>query len=213
MKNLVIIGTGRHAAEVYYLLHDMGLADSLEAFAGDVLPDNGIFLGKKVWLITDLIKAYKDNYLKPSVIVAIGGNEPNKRLTALFHQHQFPFFNAIHPSISLERLGLLGSGITIAQGTVLTCNIQIGNYSIINIGCTISHDCIIGKNVNISPGCHLAGNVVIEDDVFLGTGVTIIPKITIGKGSIIAAGSCIIKDVAPYSMIAGVPGVFKKSTR
>jgi sugar O-acyltransferase (sialic acid O-acetyltransferase NeuD family) len=211
LNKFIIIGTGRHAAEVFYLLHDIGITNTSVEFADDRLPENANFLGKKVWLIENLIEAFKNITEKPSVIVAIGSNKPNKRLTSLFHHHKFPFFSAIHPSIPLERQIRFGSGITIAQGTVLTCNISIDNYSIVNIGCTISHDCIIGENVNISPGCHLAGNVTIEDDVFLGTGVIIIPKITIGKGSIIAAGSCIIKDVAPYSMIAGVPGVFKKS--
>ncbi len=183
----------------------------MNAFAGDVLPENGLFLGKKVWLIADLIERYKNTIIKPAVIVAIGNNIVNRRLTELFYRHQFPFFNVIHPNISVNRVVEIGRGVTIAQGTVLTCNIRIGNYSIINIGCTISHDCVIGNNVNISPGCHLAGNVVIEDDVFLGTGVTIIPKITIGKGSIIAASACIINDVPPYSMVAGVPGIIKKS--
>lgn len=207
----IIIGTGRHAAEVYYLISEIGILDKLDAFAADIVPEGGMFMNKKVWLIADLLKFYQANNHKPSVLVAIGDNESNKRLTSLFNKEGFPFFNAIHPSIQLNRQQFIGKGVTIAQGCILTCNISIGDYSIINIGCTISHDCVIGKNVNISPGCHLSGNVTVEDDVFMGTGVNVIPKIRIGKGSIIAAGACIIKDVPSNTMVAGVPGIIKKS--
>lgn len=50
------------------------------------------------------------------------------------------------------------------------------------------------------------GNVIIENDVWIGTGVSILSGITIGNGSIIAAGSHVIKDVPPYAIIGGNPG-------
>lgn len=46
---------------------------------------------------------------------------------------------------------------------------------------------------------------VIEDDVWVGYGVTILSGVHIGTGSIIAAGSLVATDVAPYSIYAGVP--------
>jgi acetyltransferase-like isoleucine patch superfamily enzyme len=53
--------------------------------------------------------------------------------------------------------------------------------------------------------------VKIEDDVWIGTRATILDGITIGKGSIIAAGSIVNKDVPPYSIVAGVPAKVIKS--
>jgi acetyltransferase-like isoleucine patch superfamily enzyme len=47
--------------------------------------------------------------------------------------------------------------------------------------------------------------IVIEDDVIIYAGSNIIMGVTIGKGSIIAAGSLIIKDVPPYSLVMGNP--------
>ncbi|MEP7277990.1 MAG: DapH/DapD/GlmU-related protein, partial [Bacteroidota bacterium] len=46
---------------------------------------------------------------------------------------------------------------------------------------------------------------VIEDDVWIGYGSTILSGVKIGRGSIIAAGSLVTKDVLPYSIYAGVP--------
>lgn len=47
--------------------------------------------------------------------------------------------------------------------------------------------------------------VVIEDDVWIGHGATILKGVCIGKGAIIAAGAVVTKDVAPYSIVGGVP--------
>lgn len=48
-------------------------------------------------------------------------------------------------------------------------------------------------------------DVTIEEDVWIGANVTILKGVTIGRSSIIAAGSLIIKDVPPYSIVGGVP--------
>lgn len=47
--------------------------------------------------------------------------------------------------------------------------------------------------------------VVIGSDVWIGQNVSIMEGVTIGDGAIIAAGSVVIKDVAPYTIMAGVP--------
>lgn len=167
--------------------------------------------GKKVWNIPDLLAFYKENINKPDVLVAIGDLKSNKRLAKVFSDAGFSFFNAIHNSVNQGRQKHIGQGVTILWGSILTCNISIGNHTIINIGCTISHDCSIGNHVNISPGCHLAGKVTIEDDVFIGTGATFIPNIKVGIGSIVAAGACVVNDIPPYSLVAGVPAIIKKT--
>lgn len=47
--------------------------------------------------------------------------------------------------------------------------------------------------------------VVIKDDVWIGNNAIILKGVTIGEGSIIAAGSLVIKDMPEYSIIGGVP--------
>ena len=44
----------------------------------------------------------------------------------------------------------------------------------------------------------------------IGTNAVILPGVTIGKGSIVGAGSVVVKDVAPFSIVAGVPADFLK---
>lgn len=49
------------------------------------------------------------------------------------------------------------------------------------------------------------GPVIVEDDVWIGFGTIILSGVTIGRGSVIGAGSVITKDIAPYSVVCGVP--------
>ncbi|SNT30409.1 CatB-related O-acetyltransferase [Rhodococcoides kyotonense] len=49
------------------------------------------------------------------------------------------------------------------------------------------------------------GDVVIGNDVWIGFGVTIVSGVHIGDGAIVAAGSTVVRSVAPYSIVAGSP--------
>jgi len=210
-NELIIIGGGRHALETFYLVNDLKDAPTIIAFVQDTVEPGKEIMGKPVISTMDLIKNYKSK--KPLLLGAIGNIQDNKRLIETFKTAGFGFFNAIPDTIIRERQKFIGQGIIIASSAILTINISIGNYSIINIGCNISHDVTIGQYVNISPGVNIAGNVIIEDEVFIGSGVTIIPKISIGKGSVIAAGACVIKDVPAHCFVAGVPAVIKKKLK
>ncbi len=49
------------------------------------------------------------------------------------------------------------------------------------------------------------GPITVKDDVWIGSNSIILSGVTIGQGAIIAAGSVITKDVAPYSIVGGNP--------
>ncbi|WP_390905094.1 hypothetical protein [Paenarthrobacter ilicis] len=45
----------------------------------------------------------------------------------------------------------------------------------------------------------------MEDGVWIGASVTVIGPVTIGTGSMVAAGSLVVKDVPPNTRVGGVP--------
>jgi acetyltransferase-like isoleucine patch superfamily enzyme len=53
--------------------------------------------------------------------------------------------------------------------------------------------------------------IIIKDKVWISFNSIILKGVTIGEGAIIAAGSVVTKDVAPYTMVAGNPAVFIKN--
>ncbi|MDX3929571.1 MAG: DapH/DapD/GlmU-related protein [Shinella sp.] len=50
-----------------------------------------------------------------------------------------------------------------------------------------------------------AHRVRIGHDVWIGHGATILPGVTVGNGAVIGAGAVVSKDVAPYTIVGGVP--------
>lgn len=101
-------------------------------------------------------------------------------------------------------------------------NFQLGKNSVINQKCRLDNrGCItMGDSVSISAEvCILTAEhdpqsidfsggvrpVNIEDYVFIGTRAMILPGVTLGKGSFIAAGAVVTKDVPPFTIVAGVP--------
>ncbi|QTE47088.1 hypothetical protein J3L21_19740 [Mucilaginibacter rubeus] len=53
--------------------------------------------------------------------------------------------------------------------------------------------------------------IIIEDHVWINFNVIILKGVTIGTGAIIAAGSVVTKDVAPFTLVGGNPAKFIKS--
>ena len=47
--------------------------------------------------------------------------------------------------------------------------------------------------------------VVIGHDVWIGHGATLLPGVTVGDGAVIGAGAVVSRDVAPYTIVGGVP--------
>ncbi len=56
-----------------------------------------------------------------------------------------------------------------------------------------------------------AKGIVIEDDVWLGASAVITDGVKIGKGSVVAAGAVVTRDVPPHSVVAGVPAKVLKT--
>ena len=51
-------------------------------------------------------------------------------------------------------------------------------------------------------------SVKIETGADIGMNAVILPGVTVGEGSIVGAGAVVTKDVAPFSIVAGVPAKF-----
>ncbi|MBU2900551.1 acyltransferase [Maribacter dokdonensis] len=100
--------------------------------------------------------------------------------------------------------------------------IVIGENSVINRKCYLDGrgGVIIGNNVSISPEVNLITAthdaqsknfeyaiklIRIEDYVWIGTRATILPGVSLGKGCVVATGSVVSKDVAPFTIVGGVP--------
>jgi tetrahydrodipicolinate N-acetyltransferase len=47
--------------------------------------------------------------------------------------------------------------------------------------------------------------VIVEDYVSIGVGASIKPGVRLGKGCTVGVGAAVVKDVAPGTIVVGVP--------
>jgi acetyltransferase-like isoleucine patch superfamily enzyme len=108
----------------------------------------------------------------------------------------------------------LGDDVAISRGATFSAT-----ESTIEIGSKV----MFGPNVTIMTGDHntsVIGSymidikekrsqddlpVFIEDDTWIGTGAIILKGVRVGRGSIVAAGALVNRDVEPYTIVGGVP--------
>ena len=94
---------------------------------------------------------------------------------------------------------------------------QIGKFFFVDHGfVVIGETAVIGDNVTIYQGATLGGrnptdgvggkrHPTIEDDVIVSLGAAILGPVTVGKGARIGANAVVTKDVAPGSVMVGIP--------
>jgi acetyltransferase-like isoleucine patch superfamily enzyme len=129
----------------------------------------------------------------------------------------------------------LGTGVGIADGVIVNPGVVIGDYSYANRGailfsgtigkfCSIAHYALIGPenhpvdHLSTAPVLYsgaLLGTPsgweeftsppVIGSDVWIGANAVVMQGVTIGHGAIVGAGAVVTRDVAPYTIVGGVP--------
>lgn len=84
--------------------------------------------------------------------------------------------------------------------------IKIGNHVVINQDVKLhTHDGGTWVFREEIPDLRVFGPIIIEDNCLIGDNAQILPNVTIGRNSIVAAGSVVIMDVPPNSIVMGVP--------
>ena len=103
---------------------------------------------------------------------------------------EHPFIGRI-TEIEVARKVEIGSGCLIAPGVFITDH---------------NHATEIGEPIWRQRST--ISTVIIEEDVWISANSVILAGVKIGKGAIIAAGAVVNRDVAPNTIVGGVPAKF-----
>lgn len=84
-------------------------------------------------------------------------------------------------------------------------NIQIGDRASISSGVILVSSSSPNRSRIVPYVKNVYGKVTIGCDAWLGAGAIILPNVSIGEGAVVGAGAVVTKDVAPFTIVAGVP--------
>lgn len=207
MKKIVIVGAGGFGREVKMLIDQINLHSKEFEFLGfydDGIAKNTVINGFNVLgSVSDL---FKIDY-KLSVVVSIADPAIKKKIhNILISNANLNFPSLIHPNVLIgDDNVVIGKGCVICASNIITVNINIGNFVILNLGCTTGHDTSIGDYCSFMPSVNISGEVVIEDLVYVGTGAKIINLLSIGNSTIVGAGAVVSKSLPAHCTAVGIP--------
>ena len=136
-----------------------------------------------------------------------------------------PLYNFLHTEARIEPGALIRDMVTIEKnavimmGAVINIGAIVGEGSMVDMNAVIGARGILGKNVHLGACSVVAGvleppsatPVIIEDDVLIGANSVILEGVRVGKGSVVAAGSVVTKDIPPGVVVAGSPAKIIKT--
>ncbi|NEM97606.1 acyltransferase [Pontibacter sp. BT327] len=109
---------------------------------------------------------------------------------------------------------VLGNHVDLAWGVLITTGggVEIGDRSLIGYNTQIfsANHVIPPRPQQIFTSGHEKKKVKIGKDVWIGAGCIILPGVTIGEGAVVAGGSVVTKDVAPFTIVGGNPAKILK---
>jgi sugar O-acyltransferase (sialic acid O-acetyltransferase NeuD family) len=204
-KDIAIFGAGGFGREVLVLLHQINAFSPTWRIKGffDDQPQSCIngfdYLGD-----LEALNAFEEPL---HVVLALGDSKIRARVRNRITNPRLLFPPLIHPSVPVQPYQYIsvGEGSVICQGNILTTNITVGRFALINLSCTVGHDVRMGDFCSLMPGVNLGGYATLAAGVSLGTNATLLPAVHIGEESTVGAGAVVIKDLPPRCTAVGVP--------
>lgn len=207
MYRLYILGAGGFGREVWTWIKTYPKTVPLENWqlAGfiDANPNalNGFAIGASVLADPETFVPSDNDRL----VCAIGDPKTKLRLGQQQKSRGGIFVTLIHPSAIVGSQCQIGEGCIICPGAVLTTNVILGDFVILNVHSTVGHDATVGSGCTLSGHVDITGGVVLGEGVFLGSHACVLPGTHIGEYAKIGAASVAIRNVPPHVTVFGVP--------
>ena len=207
MKDIAIFGVGGFGREVLALIKDINRVEPQWNVVGFF--DDGYEKGLMVNGYTTLGKVGDLNKWETDIAIAVSIGSPviKKKILDNIHNPKVSFPTLIHPTVWIGDKDYveIGKGGIFCAGVMITTNIVIKDFVILNLQCTVGHDSVINDYAAFMPSVNISGEVNIGEGVYVGTGAKIINQLEIGDYTIVGAGAVVSKTLPAHCTAVGVP--------
>ena len=207
MKDIAIFGVGGFGREVLALIQNINQVEpewNVLGFFDDGYEKGLIINGYPTLGTVDDLNRWKTEI---AVAICIGNPVVKKKVFDNIHNPKVSFPTLLHPSVWIgdHNYVEMGKGCIVCAGNLITTNVRIGDFVILNLGCTVGHDTVIKDYAAFMPSVNISGEVVIGEGVYVGTGAKIINQIEIGEYVIVGAGAVVSRSLPAHCTAVGVP--------
>ena len=204
-RRLIIVGGGGMAREALWLAREAREPFEVVGFLDDGAEQRGAdFDGVPIlgpvadWAAHDA-----------ELVVAIGVPRTRKAVAERLAGARFAAL--VHRNAAIGHNVRIGDGAMVAAGTVLTCDIAIGRHALINAGAIVMHDCRLGDYATLAPGVVVPGAVEAGAGCEIALGASLRQGTRLGAGAMVGMGAVVTSDVAPDTLVYGVPARFVRN--
>ena len=204
-QSLYIVGAGGFGREVYQWFLDCEAMQAAYDFSGfiDDRADALDLFDLQAPVLTH--EAACETVDSAVFICGLGSVVLKRKLCQPLLDAGASFVSLVHPSARVGSRVKLGRGVVVCPGVTITCDVVLGQFSMINCHTTIGHGACIGEWTTVSAQCDLTGYTNLGDKVFVGSGARFIPGKQVGSGATVGAGSVVIRDVKAGTSVFGNP--------
>lgn len=155
---------------------------------------------------TNLFK--RESLMGMNFAISVGDNKIRAELAEMIRKKRGNLPTLIHPTAVVSKYAEIAQGVVIHANSVIQADVSIKQDSVVSYNVSITHTSKIGKACYLAFNSNIGAYVEIGDFVFVGQSAALVSgKLNyIGHESIIGAGAVVIKNVEPFSVIAGNPG-------
>lgn len=115
------------------------------------------------------------------------------------------FLELKHPLSTIGPFVEIWDGTIVQAGVLITTNVKIGKFVLLDLGVTVGHDVNIDDFTTVAPGSNISGNVTIGSGTWIGAGTVIIEGVSVGDNTIVGAGSVVTKNLPSNTLAYGSP--------
>lgn len=208
MKDLAIFGAGGFGREIACIIKQInaiepkwnliGFFDDNESLLGSS-NEYGVVLGN-----TEVLNSWN----KPlSIVIAIGNPNILRNVSEKINNQLIDFPNIIAPNACIMDYDniKMGKGNVICPNCLISCNVELGDFNLINVMSQLGHDTKMMNYNVVMPSVNISGGVVVGNCNLFGVKSFIIQYKTIENNVLITPGSIMLRNGKDNTTYMGNP--------
>ena len=208
MKDLAIFGAGGFGREIACIIKQInaiepkwnliGFFDDNESLLGSS-NEYGVVLGN-----TEVLNSWN----KPlSIVIAIGNPNILRNVSEKINNQLIDFPNIIAPNACIMDYDniKMGKGNVICPNCLISCNVELGDFNLINVMSQLGHDTKMMNYNVVMPSVNISGGVAVGNCNLFGVKSFIIQYKTIENNVLITPGSIMLRNGKDHTTYMGNP--------
>ena len=207
MKDIAIFGAGGFGRELACIIQQINKEKPTWNFIGFF--DDGIEAGTELQYGKalggiDVLNAWD----KPiSVAIALGSPKVLRTVVGKITNPNVEFPNVVAPNVLFMDEGsiIMGKGNIIFPNSLISCNVILGDFNMLNVYTQIGHESEFGNYNVVMPTTNISGGVVIGDANLFGVKSTVLQYKKVGNEVVLSPGSVLSRTAKDGKIYLGNP--------